>query len=66
MVGFYTSLKNSHYTILTFRKNKKKYPVNMNAVTGSKFVCNKKIEHYVMSAETMYSNSTIRHIIKNQ
>ena len=32
---------NSHYAILTFRKNKKKYPVNMNAVTGSKFVCNK-------------------------
>ena len=36
-----TALKNSHYYILTFRKNKKKYPVNMNAVTGSKFVCNK-------------------------
>ena len=35
-----TALKNSHYNILTLRKNKKKYPVNMNAVTGSKFVCN--------------------------
>ena len=38
---FDKALKNSHYTVLTFRKNKKKYPVNMNAVTGSKFVCNK-------------------------